>query len=183
MLKKFKAFFQPESEYDLSFEPFLKVIGDLKLQVMRASDAHLDDLLNLERLVYQGKTPWDRFSFKSELTKHYNSLYLVVYDGSILVAFIGARFLNGDGHITNIAVRPEYQNRQVGSFLVGMMIDYGRLNKLAQMSLEVRIDNKRAQKVYQNLGFKPNLIRKNYYVTEHVDGLNMILPLIEQQES
>ncbi len=177
MLKKFKNFFEPPAVFDLSFEPFVKNIGGLNLQIMKAQDSHLDDLLDLERHVYHGQTPWNRFSFKSELKKHHNSLYLVAYDGSALVAFVGARFTPEDGHITNVAVRPEYQHRGIGTFLVAMMIDYAKQNDCGQMSLEVRIDNKGAQKVYEKLGFTVHKVRENYYVTEHVDGLNMTLQL------
>ncbi|APT18082.1 hypothetical protein FC62_GL001306 [Amylolactobacillus amylotrophicus DSM 20534] len=177
MLKKFSDFFKPVPQFDLSFEPFVKVISHLSLQFMKANDSHLEDLLNLERRVYRGRTPWDRFSFRNELKKHHNSLYLVVYDGSQLVGFIGARFSEQEGHITNIAISPEYQHRKIGSFLVSMMIDYGRRNNCTVITLEVRMDNLVAQTAYKKLGFKPNIVRKNYYYTEKVDGLNMVLDL------
>ena len=41
---------------------------------MKASDENIADLLGLEQEVYFGRTPWSRFSFKSELKKHANSL-------------------------------------------------------------------------------------------------------------
>lgn len=179
MLKKFSVFFKPAPQFDLSFEPFVKVISNISLQVMKANDTHLEDLLNLEKRVYRGHTPWDRFSFRNELKKHHDSLYLVVYDGSQLVGFIGARFFDKEGHITNIAISPEYQHRKIGSFLVSMMIDYGRKNDCDLMTLEVRMDNAIAQAAYKKLGFKPNIVRKNYYFTDKMDGLNMVLNLKE----
>lgn len=177
MLKKFKKFFEPAPDFDLSFEPFVKSISDLNLQIMRANDSHLEDLLNLERLVYHGQTPWDKFSFRNELKKHHNSLYLVVYDGSKLVSFIGTRFNKEEAHITNIAVSPEYQRRGIASFLVSMMIDYAKQNDCALMSLEVRVDNDAALSVYKKMGFKADKVRENYYYTEKVDGLHMVQDL------
>ena len=174
MLKKFSDFLKPKSTIDLTFEPYVKVVSDLSLQIMKANDTHLDDLLHLEQQIYRGQTPWDRFSFKNELMKHHNSLYLVAYDGSKLVAFIGARFNETEGHVTNVAVAPEYQRRKIGTFLLNVMLDYGRVNNCELMSLEVRVDNTGAQKLYEKIGFHPNLIRKNYYFTDKVDGLNMV---------
>ena len=60
-----------------------------------------------------------------------------------------------------------------------MMIDYGRKNDCDLMTLEVRMDNAIAQAAYKKLGFKPNLVRKNYYFTDKMDGLNMVLNLKE----
>lgn len=102
----------------MSFTPFMTTIGDYRLQLMQASDNDIPALLELEKEVYSGQTPWNHFSFKTELEKRKNSLYLVVYQASDLVAFIGARFHPREAHITNIAVAPKYQGHQIGSSLL-----------------------------------------------------------------
>ncbi len=101
MLRKFSLFFHPV-EIDLSFSPFALRLENETYQIMKASDENIADLLKLEQEVYFGRTPWGRFSFKSELKKHANSLYLVVYQGSTLVGFVGMRMQAQEGHITNI---------------------------------------------------------------------------------
>lgn len=66
MLRKFSLFFHPV-EIDLSFSPFVLRLENETYQIMKASDENIADLLKLEQEVYFGRTPWSRFSFKSEL--------------------------------------------------------------------------------------------------------------------
>ena len=172
MLRKFSLFFHPV-EIDLSFSPFA-----LRLE----SDENIAGLLKLEQEVYFGRTPWGRFSFKSELKKHANSLYLVVYQGSTLVGFVGMRMQAQEGHITNIAVKPSFQRRGIGEFLLRTMIEMARKNHAVQMTLEVRSDNYNAQSLYRKLGFKDNFIRKNYYITEQADAVNMLKKLTDKEQ-
>ena len=181
MLKKFNYFFH-QPEIDLSFPSYALRLHDQTFQIMKASDENISDLLILEEQVYSGKTPWNKFSFESELKQHANSIYLVVYEGSILVAFVGMRMQAQEGHITNIAVKPTYQRQGIGTYLLKVMIELAKKNRAVQMTLEVRVDNNGAKSLYQSLGFKPNFVRKNYYVSEHMDALNMIKSLTNKTE-
>lgn len=180
MLKKFNYFFH-QPEIDLTFPSYALRLNGQTLQIMKASDENISDLLILEEQVYSGKTPWNKFSFESELKKHSNSIYLVVYESSTLVAFVGMRLQVQEGHITNIAVKPSYQHQGIGTYLLNTMIELARKNHAVQMTLEVRVDNDNAKSVYQGLGFKPNFVRKNYYVSEHVDALSMIKKLTDRE--
>ena len=49
------------------------------------------------------------------------------------------------------------------------------------VSLEVRVDNEIAQKLYRSLGFEGTFIRKNYYHDTHTDAMNMVLWLKPHQ--
>ncbi|MDE7049865.1 MAG: ribosomal protein S18-alanine N-acetyltransferase [Lactobacillus sp.] len=181
MLRKFSLFFHPE-EIDLSFSPFALRLDNQTYQIMKASDENIADLLGLEQEVYFGRTPWSRFSFKSELKKHANSLYLVVYQGSTLVGFIGMRMQAQEGHITNIAVKPAFQRRGIGEFLLRTMIEIAQRNHAVQMTLEVRSDNYNAQSLYRKIGFRDNFIRKNYYLAEHADAVSMIKKIADKEQ-
>lgn len=180
MLKKFRSFFRSPASIDISFTPFVVRLNHRSLQVMQASDANIPDLLFLEREVYSGRTPWSRFSFKNEIRKKSSCLYLVVYDASVLVAFVGMRFNLTEAHITNIAVKSEYQNQGIANYLLKLLINKAKQNEICQVTLEVRSDNYVAQHVYRKLGFKDNFIRKNYYTDTHTDAISMILRLQAQ---
>ncbi len=185
MLKKFRRindFFHPEANrVKMNFSPFVMLNHGQILQVMKATDNDIPALIVLEKEVYSGHTPWSSFSFKTELEKRKNSLYLVVYNASNLVAFIGARFHPREAHITNIAVAPAYQNQHIGRRLLELMIDRARQNQSECVSLEVRIDNQIAKHLYRSLGFEATFIRKNYYQNIHTDAVNMVLWLRPHQ--
>lgn len=165
----------------MNFSPFVMLNHGQILQVMKATDNDIPALIILEKEVYSGHTPWSSFSFKTELEKRKNSLYLVVYDASKLVAFIGARFHPREAHITNIAVAPAYQGQHIGRRLLNLMIDRARQNQSECVSLEVRIDNQVAKHLYRSLGFEATFIRKNYYQNIHTDAVNMVLWLRPHQ--
>lgn len=185
MLKKFRKlnhFFHPVSSHvKMDFAPFVMFNQGQALQVMKATTNDVPNLLALEREVYAGQTPWSRFSFETELRKTQNSLYLVVYHSSKLVALIGARFYPREAHITNLAVAPAYQNRHIARRLMALMIERARDNNSECVSLEVRIDNQVAKNLYRSLGFEATFIRKNYYQTSHTDAVNMVLWLKPHQ--
>jgi ribosomal-protein-alanine N-acetyltransferase len=51
---------------------------------------------------------------------------------------------------------------------------------LKAVTLEVRVENKKAQELYRQIGFEDNFVRKNYYDNDNrpdSDGLNMICHL------
>lgn len=180
MWKKFNNFLHP-AELDLSFNDFTFKVNSYVLKVMQANEAHIGDLLDLEKEVYYGKTPWDEETFKSELSKH-NTIYLVVYNGAGLVAFAGMRMQAQEGHITNIAVKPTFQRLGIGTYLLKVLTEIAYRNRAVQMTLEVRTDNKQAQSVYRRFGFTPNFVRKNYYISEHADALSMIKRITDEEQ-
>ena len=49
---------------------------------------------------------------------------------------------------------------------------------MKKLSLEVRVSNKQAQKLYLKLGFKKLEIKKGYYAGDHEDALEMSLSLL-----
>lgn len=188
MWKKFERFihfsqYQKQSA-ELFFKPFAFSLAGRTLQVMQAKISDIQDLLSFEAKVYQGDLPWSESIFQSELSKK-KSLYLVVYEASVLVALIGMRVGNQEAHITNVAVLPDWQGRGLGTELMQLMIDFAKKQGCQWLSLEVRIDNEVAKDLYQSLGFVPTFVRPNYYQDVHKDGLNMVLklkPSIEERD-
>lgn len=149
----------------------------------RAQVSDINEILDIERAVYNGATPWNNQAFMSELYRKHDRLYLVVRKDDQLVAFIGSSYSRGtkDMHITNIAVLPVWQRRGIATFLLQVIIDKARQIHAEQVSLEVRISNIKAQKVYQDLGFTSRGISAGYYFGDHEDALRMALTLREEK--
>lgn len=69
---------------------------------------------------------------------------------------IGTSWMTFDGrriHLHHIAVLPEYQNKGYGKLLTEKSIDFAK-QKGYQIKLEVHKNNKKAIRIYKNLGFK-----------------------------
>ncbi|BDP73971.1 hypothetical protein EfmAA96_17560 [Enterococcus faecium] len=67
--------------------------------------------------------PWTKSAFISELKSPLPHLYLGIFDNGRMIGFIGSRAFGLDCHITNIAVRPAYQRKRIGSLLI-MIADF-----------------------------------------------------------
>ncbi|HCE11829.1 MULTISPECIES: ribosomal protein S18-alanine N-acetyltransferase [unclassified Enterococcus] len=175
MLKKFKAIkgkltlFRhiqyPERTVDLRGNTYVlrELVGD-----------DIKELLQVERLVYAGELPWTKSAFLSELYSRVKHLYIGVLYQERMIGFAGVRILGGDAHITNIAIIPEYQGKGLGSFLLAELEQYARKQTCDRLTLEVRLSNRDAQRLYRQLGFQSQAIKTAYYTEGNEDALDMV---------
>lgn len=159
-------------------------ISDELYYVGRAQVSDIDEILDVERAVYNGATPWNKQAFNSELRRKHDRLYLVVRKNDQLIAFIGSNYSRGinDMHVTNIAVLPEWQRRGIATFLLHVIFDKAKYLHANQVSLEVRASNIKAQKVYQDLGFVSYGVSSGYYFGDHEDAIKMALKITENDK-
>ncbi|WP_252902543.1 ribosomal protein S18-alanine N-acetyltransferase [Paucilactobacillus hokkaidonensis] len=144
----------------------------------RAQVADVPEILQVEQQVY-GATPWNESAFVQEIRRQRDRLYLVVRQNDKLLGFAGCSFdrQKNEAHITNIAVTPTYQNQGIGRYLIRKLIRKAVLIDMDKMSLEVRVSNTAAQRLYKKMGFLVKNVKKRYYFGDHEDALNMVLDL------
>lgn len=165
-------------------QPFYGLSEEWFLKAKMAEEEDVDSIVIIERLCYNGQTPWTRSAIMHEIRYNKNAFYIVVYDDAQPVAFIGAWFVEGEAHITNIATIPEYQNKGIASYLIKEIIALAHSEQMEKLTLEVRVSNDTAQSLYRTLGFKDGNIKKNYYANDYEDALEMTLPLeLQKSES
>ncbi len=192
MLKKFKNWYKNVfgSRREVVREETMDVknhrveIHDVTYFVAKALFTDIPEMIEIERAVYSGQAPWDSTAFANELRRNKDRLYLVIRKNDKLLAFIGSTFdeRNRDAHITNIAVLPEYQGKGLGRFLLGIMIKKARKLNYKTVSLEVRVSNKSAQRLYRDLQFEQTGIKRGYYFGDHEDAADMVLYLNENED-
>lgn len=172
-LKGWKNFwFGPEFSYER--EVFLAK-ENFWLREITTQD--VPKLLQLEKKVYAGTLPWTKSAFLMELNSLSLHRYLLLEKEKVIVGFIGLRIHGKDCHITNIAVDPSCQNQGIGTFLLEEGRRFALENNCQKLSLEVRISNRDAQRLYRRFGFVSCNIKKNYYTENSEDGLDMIYEL------
>jgi len=132
---------------------------------------HVRDVLAIERIVYP--RPWSAALFFSELAQKSSRHYLVAHHGRTLVGYGGLMCHLDEGHITTLAVRPEFQHRKVGSRILFALVEEARSRPVRSLALEVRVANWPAQRLYSWFGFRPVGVRKNYYAETGEDALVM----------
>lgn len=185
MLKKFNLFhsilgiFIKNRVYD---EKTVEILG--KEYFVRAINLDdIKDLLSIEREVYGGELTWTKTTFLVELQSTAPHLYLLIQKEEQTIGFIGCRLFGKDAHITNVAVLTTDQGNGIGSFLIREIMQFAKVNDCQTISLEVRLSNNNAQRVYRQLGFVSNTIKSDYYSEDKEDALEMILYLKEEGSS
>jgi ribosomal-protein-alanine N-acetyltransferase len=131
----------------------------------------IDEVMEIEKLSFA--TPWSREAFVGEVTKNSCARYIVAEVDKKVVGYAGFWVVLDEGHITNIAVHPEYRGKGIGSRLMEGLIDLAKKNGITSMTLEVRESNLVAQNLYKKFGFKVLGRREGYYQDNNEDAIVM----------
>jgi ribosomal-protein-alanine N-acetyltransferase len=133
----------------------------------------LVDLAAIETIEQRAyPTPWSRSMFASELAKP-TSICLGAFEGEDLLGYvINSRYVDA-WHVMNVAVDPQRQRRGVATRLLERLFELTRDDERRGYTLEVRISNEDAIRLYEKLGFEPRGIRRGYYTDNREDALIM----------
>lgn len=134
----------------------------------------LDDVDAVHAIERQCFTiPWSRDAFVREVTENQCARYMLVKEDGAPVAYAGVWFVLDEGHITNIAVRPDRRRLGYGERVTRAMMQLCADSGMAYLTLEVRRSNAAAQALYRKLGFVDVGYRKRYYADTGEDALVM----------
>ena len=143
----------------------------MKVELRRIQVHDLDAVDDIERASYP--TPWSRSMFAAELQKP-GSLSLGAYreSGELVGYLIVSRYVDA-WHVMNIAVAPEYRRRGIGKELLEWLFGVTVGDPRRGYTLEVRVSNADAIRLYERLGFEARGIRRGYYTDNREDALIM----------
>jgi ribosomal-protein-alanine N-acetyltransferase len=141
------------------------------VEITRMRRRHLRGIMAIERQVYP--RPWSPNLFVSEMTAGRNRTYLVALIGRVVVGYGGLVSYGDEAHVTTIAVDPDQHRRKIGTRLLYELILAARELEATAVSLEVRVTNWGAQRMYARFGFRPVGVRKNYYQETGEDAVVM----------
>ncbi len=133
----------------------------------------LADLNAIERVEQRAyPTPWSRSMFASELAKP-TSICLGAFEGEELVGYvINSRYVDA-WHVMNVAVDPDLRRRGVATALLERLFELTRDDERRGYTLEVRVSNDGAIRLYERLGFEARGVRRGYYTDNREDALIM----------
>lgn len=138
----------------------------------------IDRVLELERALFPDDA-WSRGMFWSELAHARgpgaNRRYLVAEQDGTLVGYGGLAASGDLADVQTIAVARAQWGTGLGARLLTDLLKHATAFECAEVMLEVRVDNTRAQKLYQRFGFEPVGFRRGYYQPGNVDALVMRL--------
>ena len=142
----------------------------IELRKLKLRD--LGAIEEIERASYP--TPWSRSMFAGELAKP-PSICLGATDSETdeLVGYlIISRYVDA-WHVMNLAVRDSHRRHGVATRLMERLFEITSGDGRRGYTLEVRVSNEAAIKLYESLGFRPRGIRRGYYTDNREDALIM----------
>ncbi|MFK4144358.1 ribosomal protein S18-alanine N-acetyltransferase [Streptomyces sp. NPDC004065] len=138
----------------------------------------IDQVLELEKELFPEDT-WSRGMFWSELAHsrgpNATRRYVVAEEDGRIVGYAGLAATGEQGDIQTIAVARDHWGSGLGSRLLAELLRAATDFECTEVLLECRVDNVRAQKLYERFGFEPIGFRRGYYQPGNVDALVMRL--------
>jgi ribosomal-protein-alanine N-acetyltransferase len=134
----------------------------------------LDDLAAvhaIERASFA--VPWPDDAYRNELRSNRLASYVVARAGDDVVGFAGLWVMVDEAHVTTFAVDPRWRRRGVGERLLLSLLDLALARLAREATLEVRLSNVPARRLYEKYGFRPVGIRPRYYSDNGEDALIM----------
>ena len=141
----------------------------LLVRPMQVSD--LTAVQRIERASFT--TPWPAQAYRQEIETNRLAQYLVAVMGDEIVAYGGIWLMVDEAHITTFAVDPRYRRRRIGERLLLALLDLADDRGAREATLEVRLSNLPARRLYEKYGFRPAGVRRRYYSDNNEDAIIM----------
>ncbi|MDR6227535.1 ribosomal protein S18-alanine N-acetyltransferase [Desmospora profundinema] len=133
--------------------------------------ADIPDVIRVEQASFT--TPWTRQAFYNELAYNQFAHYIVVVKDEQVVGYSGMWLIINEAHITNIAIHPDYRGQGYGEQTMNHMMKLAEQQGADSMTLEVRVSNHIAQRLYRKKGFESTGLRPRYYTDNQEDAIIM----------
>lgn len=144
---------------------FLNSSKKINIRKMYLSD--IDEVYEIDGKCF-GEEHWSREIFVKELSNS-NAVYFVAEEKNPkaiknkLLGFIGVWMILDEMHIMTLGTDPNYRGQKIAEQLLLAALDSSLRSGIRTVTLEVRLSNIAAQKLYEKYDFQHQGIRKNYY--------------------
>ena len=142
----------------------------LKIEINEMLPEDVSDVAAIESMLFA--QPWSEKGFLDSM-KSQDTLYLTVKINGETVGYCGFLQSFDEADITNVAVHPEWQGNGIGFEMLQRLMELGKTRGVERYTLEVRVSNAPAIRVYEKLGFSSVGIRKNFYDMPREDAMIM----------
>ncbi|HHZ93665.1 TPA: ribosomal-protein-alanine N-acetyltransferase [Candidatus Poribacteria bacterium] len=137
-------------------------IPEITIEVTSMIEDDISAVLQIEHQSFI--SPWSERTFCEGISGKYPHAHFLVgkHQGNP-ISYINFMVVDGDCHITNLAVSPDFRRLGVAKYMLAKSLDQMKILGGRKVFLEVRASNIAAQKLYREFGFRINNIRKKYY--------------------
>ena len=143
------------------------------LCIRRARAEDIEQIAAMEQLCFA--TPWSEKELTRDICENILSTYLVAASGRKIIGYAGIWVVTDEGHITNVAIHPEWRGQGIATVLMNELLEAAKGCGATRFTLEVRPSNKAAIALYRQFGFVIVGHRKAYYEDNGEDAAIMWL--------
>ena len=145
----------------------------MKVLIGKMEKSDIDSVFEIEKVSY-GEHHWSKDAFYNEIENKI-SYYLTAKDleNKEIVGYLGSWMIVDECHVTNVAVDLNYRRKKIAEQLLITLIEECYKKLIKYITLEVRVSNEPAIKLYEKFGFKSVGVRKKYYQDNDEDALIM----------
>lgn len=148
---------------------------------VRIEAMRLDDLEAVHQIELASfPSPWPPNAYRSELETNRLATYLVARIDDRVVAYGGMWLMVDEAHITTFAVHPAWRHQKIGERLLVAFLDLAIDRHAREATLEVRLSNLPARRLYEKYGFRPVGLRPRYYTDDGEDALIMTTEALDE---
>jgi len=142
-----------------------------ELVIRRAEAKDVETIEQLEQSCFS--QPWSYESIYQDIVENDRAVYVVAETEGQVIGYAGLWIIVDEGHITNVAVSPDYRRNSVGNTIVTALLQVTEDMGVKRHTLEVRKSNTAAINLYEKQGFVEAGERKGYYEDNGEDALIM----------
>ena len=143
-------------------------MSELLLREMTESD--IEAVSKIEEECFS--MPWKPDDFR-EMIERDNMTYVVAEMDGNIIGGAGLRCIVGDGEITNVAITKPHRGMGYSKPMLLELISRGDELGCEAYTLEVRVSNEPAIRLYKSIGFEEAGVRPGFYEHPREDALIM----------
>jgi len=132
----------------------------MSIEIRPLAEEDLDRVCEIEERCFS--MPWKKQDFKNLIEDEISEYFVILLDGQIVGA-AGYTDQVGEGYINNVVIDEEYRGRGLAGQLMAAVLKAGEEKGIFDFTLEVRVSNEPAVRLYKGLGFESAGIRKRFY--------------------
>lgn len=142
----------------------------MRLEIRELRECDIRALAEIEAENFS--MPWSENAFRG-LLDNPGCFYLVALADGEVAGGIGCTFLGDEVSIDNVVVAEGWRNRGVAKALLRELIAGGEAKGAEAFTLEVRVSNIPAIRLYEKFGFRSEGIRPRFYEKPVEDAMIM----------
>lgn len=139
--------------------------------IRQATNEDLKQISEVETLCFE--SPWSFDMLYHDICANDLTVYMAVEKDGKVIGYGGMWIIIDEAHITNVCIHPDYRRKGYAKALMAALAEKSEKMGANSMTLEVRVSNHEAIKLYNRCGFHINGLRKKYYSNNGEDAYIM----------